>query len=123
MDILTVKQASVKWEISTRRITTLCRQGRIEGATKAAGVWILPVDIEKPHDARIKNRKYVNWRNKVNMISKDYKDNLKNLKGTFAVEGMEINKESLRNLERLSSGQATYSEIVEELKQKYMQRV
>ncbi|MGN1097395.1 MAG: hypothetical protein ACI4SS_00680 [Clostridia bacterium] len=54
---------------------------------------------------------------------KNYESNLKNLKGTFAVEGMSINECSVKNLRRLAEGTATCSDIIEELKQKYMQRV
>lgn len=57
------------------------------------------------------------------MISNDFKSNLKNLQGTLSVEGMSISSESMENLERLESGTATYLEIVEELKQKYSQRI
>lgn len=123
MDILTVKEASSVWGISPRRITALCEQGRISGAVKTAGVWILPKNAKKPADARIKNGRYIDWRNKSELASTDYESNLKNLKGTAAVEGIEISKNSLRNLSRLASGEAACSEIVEELKKKYMQRV
>ena len=47
------------WGISERRINTLCLQGRIEGAEKLAGVWIIPCTAEKPKDERIKSGKYV----------------------------------------------------------------
>lgn len=59
MDLLTAKQASEKWGISTRRVTRLCEEGRIEGATKIAGAWLMPGDARKPPDARIKSGKYI----------------------------------------------------------------
>ncbi len=123
MEILTIKEAGELWGISKRRIATLCKQGRIPGAVKAAGVWILPPDSKKPADARIKSGKYVNWRSNMDMSSSDYKSNLKNIKGTFAVEGVDISDDSISNLKRLATGEASCSEIIEELKQKYMQRV
>ena len=123
MEILTIKETSELWNISQRRIAALCEQGRIPGAVKAAGVWILPPDSKKPRDARVKSGKYVNWRSNTKMASSDYQSNLKNLQGTFAVEGMNISGESISNLKRLASGESTCSEIIEELKQKYMQRV
>ena len=123
MEILTIKEASELWNISQRRIAALCVQGRIPGAVKAAGVWILPHDSKKPSDARIKNGNYVDWRRNTNMSSKDFKSNLKNLKGTFAVEGMNISDESIFNLERLANGESSCTEIIMELKQKYMQKV
>ena len=57
------------------------------------------------------------------MLSSDHQSNLKNIKGTFAVEGMNISGESISNLERLANGESSCSEIIEELKRKYMQRV
>ena len=123
MEILTIKEASEQWGISQRRIATLCEQGRVPGAVKAAGVWILPPDSKKPSDARMKSGNYVNWRRNTDMSSSDYNSNLKNLKGTFAVEGMNVSSESVSNLKRLARGESSCSEIIEELKQKYMQRV
>jgi hypothetical protein len=123
MDILTVKEAASRWNVSTRRITTLCEQGRIEGAEKIAGVWILPKNAKKPADARVKNGKYIGWRNKTKLSSDDYESNLKSIRGTLAVEGTEISRESINNINRLVSGQTSCSDIVEELKEKYMQRV
>ena len=51
MDILTIKEASLMWGISVRRITVLCNEGRIIGAKKIAGAWLLPKDAKKPTDA------------------------------------------------------------------------
>lgn len=60
---------------------------------------------------------------KMNRIPDDYENNLKNLVGTFAVEGMSISNESMLNLEKLAAGKKSCSEIVQELKMKYMQRI
>ena len=122
MDILTIKEASLIWGISVRRITVLCNEGRIVGAKKIAGVWLLPKDAEKPTDARIKSGKYKDWRNKTDMASKDFENNLKNLKGTFAVESMKVSEEGIKNLKRIDSGKVSYTDVIEELKLKYMQR-
>lgn len=59
----------------------------------------------------------------MNRISDDYANNIRNLIGTFAVEGMSISDESMLNLEQLACGKKTCSEIVEELRVKYMQRI
>ena len=123
MDILTIKEASSAWGISVRRITVLCNEGRIAGAKKIAGVWLLPKDVKKPKDARIKSGKYKDWRNKVDMASKDFESNLKNLKGTFAVESMTVSEESIENLKRIDSGKVRYIDVIEELKLKYRERV
>ena len=52
MNYMDVKTAASKWELTERRITTLCRDGRIEGAKKEKGVWLVPEDAEKPTDGR-----------------------------------------------------------------------
>lgn len=122
MDILTIKEASSMWGISVRRIAVLCNEGRINGAQKTAGVWILPKDSQKPADARIKSGKYIDWRNRADMSSNDFESNLRNLKGTFAVEGMTISRESVKNLKRIDSGRVSYTDVIEELKDKYTQR-
>lgn len=52
MNYMDVKTAASKWELTERRITTLCRDGRIEGAKKEGGVWLVPKDAQKPADGR-----------------------------------------------------------------------
>lgn len=64
MDFMTVQQASELWEVSPRRVHKLCADGRIKGAVKISGVWLLPSDSQKPADARIKSGKYIIFRNK-----------------------------------------------------------
>ncbi len=59
----------------------------------------------------------------INKISDDFENNIRNLIGTFAVEDMSISNESMLNLEQLAQGKKTCSEIVEELRMKYMQRI
>lgn len=57
------------------------------------------------------------------MASKDFERNLKNLKGTFAIEDMTVSEEGIRNLKRIDSGKASYTDVIEELKRKYAQKV
>jgi len=52
MKYMDVKTASVHWELTERRITALCREGRVVGAQKENGVWIIPEDAPKPVDGR-----------------------------------------------------------------------
>ena len=52
MDLLTTTQMAEKWEISRRRVTTLCREGRIEGAVLRGNTWLIPEDAQKPDDLR-----------------------------------------------------------------------
>lgn len=59
---MSVKDASQKWGIGIRRIYTLCEQGRIEGVTRFLNIWMIPVNAEKPADARIKSGRYIKKR-------------------------------------------------------------
>ncbi len=52
MRYIDVKTAADRWELTERRITALCRDGRIEGAKKEAGMWLIPDSTEKPKDGR-----------------------------------------------------------------------
>ena len=48
-----------------------------------------------------------------------HKSNLRNVYGTFAIEGMTISKDTRSNLDRIGSGQASYQQVVNELRAKY----
>lgn len=48
MVLLTTSEISEKWDLSTRRITTLCNEGRIEGAVLKGNTWLIPDNAEKP---------------------------------------------------------------------------
>ena len=58
MEYMTATEAAEKWGISSRRVHTLCSEGRIKGATRLGIAWAIPKDAEKPKDARIKSGKY-----------------------------------------------------------------
>ena len=51
MEYLTTAEAAERWGITARRVQTLCKNGRIEGAVYK-GVWLIPVNAEKPEDPR-----------------------------------------------------------------------
>lgn len=57
MDYMTLKEASEKWGVSSRQVNYYCVEGRIPGAVKMAGVWLLPKTAEKPTDRRRKEGK------------------------------------------------------------------
>lgn len=59
MENMTIQQASIKWDISERRIQVLCASGRIEGARKFGRQWAIPADAPKPSDARVKSGRYI----------------------------------------------------------------
>lgn len=52
---ISVSDAAEKFHISKRRVQLLCEQGRIEGASKMSGVWLIPTNAQKPTDARRKS--------------------------------------------------------------------
>lgn len=52
MELLTTSEMAKKWDISRRRVTTLCAQGRIEGAVLKGNTWLIPENAEKPDDPR-----------------------------------------------------------------------
>lgn len=49
----TIEEKAAEWNVSSQHIQYLCRGGKIEGATKRAGVWFIPDDTPTP----IKNTK------------------------------------------------------------------
>ena len=59
MEYMSANDAAKKWGISTRRVHTLCAEGRIEGVSRLGIAWAIPINAEKPKDARIKSGKYV----------------------------------------------------------------
>lgn len=58
MVMMSAKEASTLWGISTRRVTTLCSAGKIPGASKENGSWQIPANAEKPADARVRTGAY-----------------------------------------------------------------
>ena len=55
MEYLTAAQTAEKWNISRRRVSKLCSEGRIEGAKLMGKVWLVPENAKKPEDKRLKN--------------------------------------------------------------------
>lgn len=52
MDYLTAKVMSEKWNISRRRIATLCKECRINGVILKEKAWLITSDAEKPDNPR-----------------------------------------------------------------------
>ncbi len=48
MDFMTIKEAAVRWDLSSRRVQVLCSEGRIKGAFKHGNAWFIPSDAMKP---------------------------------------------------------------------------
>ena len=55
---MTIKEAAARWDISVRRVTSLCQEGRIPGAQKNGSRWTIPADAERPADQRITTGAY-----------------------------------------------------------------
>ena len=52
MEYMNIQKAAQKWALSERRLTALCREGRIPGARKVGKLWQIPDDAEMPLDGR-----------------------------------------------------------------------
>lgn len=57
-DIMFVKDAAKLWNITERRVSALCKAGKIEGAIKQGKSWIIPTNAKKPADNRVKTGAY-----------------------------------------------------------------
>ncbi len=49
---MTATEAAEKWNISHRRVLTLCKEKRINNVAMLGNMWIIPIDATKPKDAR-----------------------------------------------------------------------
>ncbi len=49
---MTANEAAEKWNISHRRVLTLCKENRIADVAMLGNMWIIPIDSKKPQDAR-----------------------------------------------------------------------
>lgn len=49
---MTAHEAAEKWNISHRRVLTLCKENRISDVAMLGNMWIIPIDAKKPEDAR-----------------------------------------------------------------------
>lgn len=54
MNYISAKETATKWNISQRRVATLCSEGRVGGAMFVGNAWIIPYNAMKPEDARTK---------------------------------------------------------------------
>ena len=54
MEYIDVHKAAALWKLPERRVTALCRLGRIVGAKKNGKLWLIPDSAPKPLDGRTK---------------------------------------------------------------------
>ena len=60
---MTANEAAEKWNISHRRVLTLCKENRISDVAMLGNMWIIPINAKKPEDAR--SRRYIESGEKV----------------------------------------------------------
>ena len=47
MEYMTIKEAAEKWNLSVRRVQTICNEGMVPGVMKFGHSWAIPKDAEK----------------------------------------------------------------------------
>lgn len=57
-DMMKVKDAAALWGLTPRRVSELCKQGKIANASKEGKAWMIPVGTPKPADQRIRSGAY-----------------------------------------------------------------
>jgi len=54
MEYKNAEETAQRWNTNIRKVTALCRDGRVFGARKSGKQWLIPDDSKKPIDARTK---------------------------------------------------------------------
>ena len=57
INYISVKKASVKWNIAERSVRDYCAKGRVKGAILYRGEWLIPAESEKPRRLNAKQNK------------------------------------------------------------------
>lgn len=95
---ISVSDAAEKFNISKRRVQLLCEQGRIEGANRMSGVWLIPTNAQKPTDARRKSKVP---ENQLSLFDDIYKIEDEKLSITQVCEVLSISQATVKNWVRL----------------------
>lgn len=67
-ELIGVKAIALKWNISPRRVQILCNAGRVDGAIKKSGVWLIPSTTLKPQRTNKLSTKNITGK-PINLIS------------------------------------------------------
>ena len=59
MEYVTVKEMAETWNVSERRLQTMCNEGLIPGVKRFGKAWAVPSDARKPVDKRVKSGRYI----------------------------------------------------------------
>jgi hypothetical protein len=103
---ISVSDAAEKFNISKRRVQLLCEQGRIEGANRMSGVWLIPRNAQKPIDAR---RKSVVTENQLSLFDDIYKIEDEKLSIAQVCDLLSISQATAKNWIRLGKLKTDYS--------------
>ena len=57
-DMMKVKDAAAIWGLTPRRVSELCKQGKIANVSKEGKAWMIPASTPKPTDQRIRSGVY-----------------------------------------------------------------
>ena len=52
MNLITVKEASLKWNVSERQVQKLCNEGKIKGVSKFGKSWMIPITALLPSQSK-----------------------------------------------------------------------
>lgn len=70
MNYCTTAEIAEKWKVSQRRVSILCKEGRVEGAVLKGNMWLIPFEAQKPLDPRKTNNSKGRKENEQAAISK-----------------------------------------------------
>lgn len=92
MDLLTTSEKAKEWGISNRRVQLLASNGRISGAQKIGGVWLIPASSLKPtiDTSEKKDYYYKTIKNRSKLKSM--------LKGIYSSVSSDTNADEIRRL-------------------------
>lgn len=107
MEYLPIQEYSDKWNISKRRIQILCKEGRINGAKMIGNMWVIPENIERPSDARIKSP-VIDSAKEESSVRRELKKLLKRLYDLCSQNGIPINFQKEYVLSVIASELATF---------------